>query len=207
MSSPDTNNSNQNGRNVRQRGLDDLPRTFVPMDPSTFPVTQPKILSLDELKDPNVPRRGTGIYLQLLRIVSGSGSGGFGNQNSKAQYSFYNKVTRERSTTSFSRMFLFSDHLSPNGQVVYIIESKNQNEKLWMRNPTYRDDGNISIGSLILVLNPPNIKLLVGGEIPILDTRGGCFLIKSNFYQPTIQINYQVDENVARAFAVNDVAI
>ena len=178
MGSPDTNNSNLNGRNVRQRGLDDLPRTFVAMNQLTFPVTQPRILSLDEIKDPNVLRRGNGIYLQLLRIVSGSGSSGFGNQNSKAQYTFYNKVTRKQSTTSFSRMSLFSDHLSPNGQVVYIIESKNQNEKLWMRNPTYIDNGNISINYFILVLNPPNIKLLVGGENLILDTSGGFFLMK-----------------------------
>ena len=44
------------------------------MDQSIFPVTQTRILSLDELKDPNVSRSGTGIYLQLLRVVSGSGS-------------------------------------------------------------------------------------------------------------------------------------
>ena len=54
MRSPDTNNSTPNGRNVSQRGLDNLPRRLVPMDQLTFNVTQPRILSLDELKYPNV---------------------------------------------------------------------------------------------------------------------------------------------------------
>ena len=67
MSSPDTNNSNPNGRNARQRGLHNLPRSFVPMDQLTFPATQPRILSLDELKDPNVPDLLT-IIAHCLRI-------------------------------------------------------------------------------------------------------------------------------------------
>ena len=74
-------------------------------------------------------------------------------------------------------------------------------------NPTYRDNGNISIGYLILMLNPPHIKLLTGGENPILDTRGGCFLMKPNFHQPTIKIDYCIDENTTRAFAINDASI
>ena len=60
MSHPDNNNNNnQDKRSVRQRSLDDLARTIDPMDQSTFPMIQPKIMYLDELKDPNIPRRGT----------------------------------------------------------------------------------------------------------------------------------------------------
>ena len=80
-------------------------------------------------------------------------------------------------------------------------------KRLWMRNPIYHDSGYISIGSVILVLNPPPIKLFLGGEIPILETCGGCILMKCPPNQQTVLINYRIEENITRSFVSTDVGV
>ena len=169
---------NNNDRNVRRN----VGEQFVTLGDNTVDINCLAIKSLDELKDKNTKRRKTGIYLQLTCIVSVSSSSGA----KQSQYNYYNKHTKDKSSTAFTRLFLFSDYSSKNGEVVYIVENKNQNDRLWLRNPAFQDSGNISIGTLILVINPPPIKLLLGGEIPILETRGGCIVMKTPLLQPVI---------------------
>ena len=111
----DDNNTN---RNVRRNVGEHLQ----PMGDDRIDVGRLAIKSLDELKDENAIRRRTGIYLQLIRIVSGSLSSG----SKQSQYNYYNKHTKEKSSTAFTRLFLFSN----NGEVVYIVENKNQNDRL-----------------------------------------------------------------------------
>ena len=188
---------NNNDRNVRRN----IGEPFVTLeDDETLDINSLTIKSLDELKDENAKRRKTGIYLQLIRIVSGSSSSGA----KQSQYNYYNKHTKEKSSTAFTRLFLFSDYSSKNGEVVYIVENKNQNDRLWLRNPAFRDSGDISIGTLILIVNPPPIKLLLGGEIPILETRGGCIVMKTPSFQPVIRIDYRIDSNTTRSFVMNN---
>ena len=199
MSDIEEDHENQN-RAQRQR-LNEI-EPFVKEDVSIYRL---QIKSLEQLMDPNVDRRRTGIYLQLLRIVSGSSS--TQGKNGSSQYNYYNKSTKEKNATSFTRLFLFSDYKARTGQVVYIIESRNQNERLWMRNPLHRDNGDISVGSVILVLSPPPIKLFLGAEIPILETRGGCILMKTPSVQMEMSINYRIDNNITRSFTLNNVKV
>ena len=51
-------------------------------------------------------------------------------------------------------MFLFREINSPYGQVGYMIEGQSLNKRLWIRNPQYRDNGTISIGTCIDLLCP-----------------------------------------------------
>ena len=187
-------------RNVRPRQ-----NVLRPKNDENIDISRITIKTLDELKDENVERRKTGIYLQLLRIVSGSST--TQGKYASSQYNYFNRSTKERTSQTFTRLFLFSDYKAGNGQVTYIIESKHQNKRLWMRNPVFRDSGDITIGSVILILNPPPIKLFLGGEIPILETRGGCVLMECPSYQPTVIINYRIEENITRSFVSTDVGI
>ena len=159
--------------------------TLTTIDDETIDLIRVTIKRIDELMDESVTRRKTGIYLQLLRIVSGSSTQSQA-KNASSSYNYYNKMTRDKGGASFTRLFLCSDYMGGTGQVVYIIESRCQNERLWMRNPSLRDSGDITVGCVFLVLNPPPIKLLLGGEIPILKTRGGCVLMKCPNFQPTV---------------------
>ena len=187
---------NNNERNVRQN----VSEYLEPLGDDRLRVDHLAIKSLDELKDENAKRIRKGIYLQLICIVSGSSSSG----SKQSQYNYYNKHTKEKSSTAFTRLFLFADYSSKNGEVVYIVENKNQNDRLWLRNPSFRGSGDIAIGTLILVINPPPIKLLLGGEIPILETRGGCIVMKTPSFQPIKRINYRIDSNTTRAFVMNN---
>ena len=76
-----------------------------------------------------------------------------------------------------------------------------------MRNPLHRDNGDISVGSVILVLSPPPIKLFLGAEIPILETRGGCILMKTPSVQTEMSINYRIDNNITRSFTLSNVKV
>ncbi len=80
------------------------------------------------------------IYLQLIRILSGTSTGG---KDSTKYQSFYKKNNRREvsSNSSYYRLFLFRVVSSESGQVVYIVEGKVRNDKLWSRYPMLRDDG------------------------------------------------------------------
>ena len=92
---------NNNERNVRQN----VSKYLEPLGDDRLRVDHLAIKSLDKLKDENAKRRKTGIYLQLIRIVSGSLSSG----SKQSQYNYYNKHTKEKSSTAFTRLFLFAD--------------------------------------------------------------------------------------------------
>ena len=119
------------------------------------------------------------MYLQLLRIFSVSTS----KKNSMSSYRSYYKKAGERGNTSSSnyyRLFLFRDLSSKERQVCYIIEGKAQNDKLWRRFSQLCDDGNISIGTIISVLNPKPITQWYINDIPIVEVPGGCIVNKNH---------------------------
>ena len=164
MEDKNNNNKEEETRRwvVRAKG-----ETLTTLDNETIDLSRVAFKRIDELMGESVTRRKTGIYLQLLRIVSGSSTQSQA-KNASSSYNYYNRMTRDKGGASFTRLFLCSDYMGGTGQVVYIIESCCQNKRLWMRNPSLRDSGDITVGSVFLVLNPPPIKLLLGNETPIL---------------------------------------
>ena len=145
------------------------------------------------------------MYLQLIRIVSGSSVG----QNTFSNYkSYYNKNKKEGSSTSqYYRLFLFRDLGSVDGKVLYIVESKCMNEKLWGRFPTLRDNGVLTIGSYVGIMNPQPITQRFCNEIPILECRGGARVMMKPSSTASIGIVRGVLRNTTRAFVLNNVEV
>ena len=88
---------------------------------------------IDELMGDNPGQKSTAIWLQLLRIVSGSNDrGNIGQSN----FTFYNRSRQDKSTNSSCIwMFLFREIDSIIRQAVYMIEGRSLNERLWVRIP------------------------------------------------------------------------
>ena len=97
----------------------------------------------------DLPERQKGImYLQLIRVVSGLMTG----QSNMTPYQSYFKKNNKKEgsmNSQYYRLFLFRDITSRDGQVVYIIEGKNRNDKLWVRSPSLRDNGSVTIGTYV----------------------------------------------------------
>ena len=98
---------------------------------------------LDEEKK-KIPRN-TYIDLQLLRVLGNS------NLNSGSMARVYMSCTQSSDTKNYNCLFLFKVvSKAENNRLVYMLEATNTNQHLWTRNPLYRDNGIISIGTIIV---------------------------------------------------------
>ena len=113
-------------------------------------------ITIDQLMGDNPLQKRTVIRLQLLRIVSGSNDRRKWDQSNST---FYNRSKRDKSTNaSYSRTDLFREIDSTIGQVVSMIEGRSLNERLWVRNPLFHDNGMILIGTSFALLCPAHIQ-------------------------------------------------
>lgn len=146
------------------------------------------------------------MYLQLIHIVSGSNNG----QNNTSTYQSYfnkNKNKKDMTGSQFYRLFLFRDLLSLDGKVVYMVEGKSMNDKLWTRYPLLRDNGVLTIGTYIAIINPHPINQWFCNEIPIVECRGGCYVMKAPGAMASVKIDMGVTLNTTRAFVLNNVDV
>ena len=109
---------------------------------STLPSNKYSTVSLNYLMKEDVCIRNKYIVLQLLKIMSGSSSS---TNNGQAKYSYYSQKNKHKQEECYSRMYLFRvvnperiNH-HQQGSVVYVIESKGVNDRIWARQPTLRD--------------------------------------------------------------------
>ena len=162
-------------------------------------------VNIEHMMSDNPERKRAVMYLQLIRIVSGSSNG---MTNASTYQSFYKKNKKEGSLSSqYYRLFLFRDVTSTDGQVVYIVEGKNMNDKLWARYPLLRDNGVVTIGTYITILNPLPITMKFCNEIPIIECRGGCFVMEKCASVMEINIDMAITNNTTRSFVRNNVTI
>ena len=162
-------------------------------------------VNIEHLSGENPETKKAVMYLQLIRIVSGSQNG---QNNMTAYQSYYKKNNKTISSNShYFRLFLFRDVASTSGEVVYMIEGKQMNDKLWARNPLLRDNGVLTVGSYIIVFNPLPITTRFCNEIPLLETRGGCVVMNPPQCITEIKLDHGISTGVTRVFVVNNVQV
>ncbi len=197
-------NTSSEERNLRARlvhGYGLVPHTdniFIP----------PRVKEVDVLHtmEDNPERKKSIMYLQLIQILSGSNSGQ--NSGMTAFQTYLKKNKKESSSSSsYYRLFLFRDVASSEGQVVYMIEGNNLNDKLWARDSMLRDDGDVTIGTYIALLNPCPITSTWCNEIPIVEGRGGCIVMKPPTTVMEINIDTSILGNYTHTFVKSHVDI
>ena len=191
-------------RNVRVRHNTEL----IPLDlnlvgASMMRRTTPVLLS--QLLNNNIQEivRNGRIDLMLLRCIA-NGKHGQTNYMVK-QYAARGGNKNNCSNSNYSRLFLFKvmNATEPNA-LVYMMESENQNKKLWGRNPTLRDDGTIAIGTIIRVLNPLPVESIMPDGIPSLVTRFAAVILQNPRKILHVPINDALAGNNSLAFALNN---
>ena len=166
----------------------------------TAPVTIDTLLQ----EDPSRIPRMTYCDLMILRIISNS------SQTNLGPARVYNARDRNRNTTekNYSRMILCKVFNETEGhKLVYVLESKTTNYKLWSANPTWRDDGTISIGTIIRLMSPNPIQTLMANDIPMIETRSPVHVMYLPNHMPEVNIQENIGANTSRAFSMNGVMI
>lgn len=154
-------------------------------------------LMQDDVQETNNMNR---FYLdvQILRVITPSP-----NQNAVV----YNRGRRANTQQiGYNRIILCRVHSESNSvdnsRLVYFMEARNVNDKLWNRNPEYRDDGTITVGTFIRVLAPIQIERMMQ-EIPLVRTDYPIIVMQAPPKLPTIQINNEIQGHGALAFISN----
>ena len=200
----------ENPRNRPRYDLDDDDDANVmllkPLDPelnrsammiNTRPIS---LAALMEENHASIPRK-TRIDLQLLRVIANANTGA--NQGLRV-YGASRANRGNSSTLTYSRLMLCKIVCDSDDQgLVYVMESRNTNNKLWSRNPQLRDDGEITIGSIIRFISPLPIKTLMAQDIPMLETRFPVVVMKNPIIMREYGINMGMTGNKSQSFVLN----
>ena len=139
--------------------------------------------------------------LQMMRVITPA-------PQSTANTYQRKKTGNSNSAVTFSRMFLCKVH-SPDhddhSRIVYLMEARNLNSTLWNRNVNHRDNGSITVGSIIRVPCPLPIDSWMRGDIPLIVSHFPVFLLKFPSHINTIQMNSEIGGNTSLAFVYNGV--
>lgn len=87
------------------------------------------------------------------------------------------------------------------------MEGKSFNDKLWSRFPLLRDNGVVTIGTYITIFNPLPITTMFCNEIPIIECRGGCVVMKDPTAITDINVDMSITQNITRSFLKNNVSV
>ena len=170
-------------------------RTFERM---TIPSTYTKV-SIADLR--SMEHGSNKIYLdaQLIRIVSATSNND--TNGSMSNYSYYQRGKRnQRSSAQYTRMFLLREYET--SDVFYIIEDRNNNKNIWLRG-NHRDNGNVTIGTYVTIINPQPIRNIIGNDTPIVNTGIPAVirLFPRNLREvPILDI---IDANITKSFALS----
>ena len=81
------------------------------------------------------------------------------------------------------------------------------NDQLWSKFPLLRDNGVVTIGSYISVMNPNPITTMFCNEIPLIESRWGCIVMKDPAVMVEVPVDTSIEQNCTRCFLRNKVQI
>jgi len=194
------NNSSVAERSVRARMVNGY--GLVPHDSNVMLPAGLKEVDIEHMMSDNPERQKGIMYLQLIRVVSGSNTG----QSNMTAYQSYFKNNNKKDgsmNSQYYRLFLFRDITSKTGEVVYVVEGKNRNDRIWGRSPALRDNGGVTIGTYVCIMNPLPVTSWFCNEIPIIESRGSAFVMKQSGGAMDVHMDSSIGTNVTRCFVQN----
>jgi hypothetical protein len=87
------------------------------------------------------------------------------------------------------------------------MESRTQNTTLWKRNVEFRDNGILTIGSIIRILAPRPVESLMAGDIPLLTTNFPVVIMQPPRRYLDVPIKLLVAGDNAYGFVMNGAVI
>ena len=141
------------------------------------------------------------VTLQLLRIITQNA-----NANAVVKNRFHKGYNnRQTQNVQYSRLYLcrvVSDYSSENSSVMYVMQSKDDNVKLWRRYTDLRDSGYLTIGSIFRMVHPQPIDKEIGG-IPLLVAEASAIVNIPPKSLRTCAINRSIAGDQCLAYTLN----
>jgi hypothetical protein len=187
----------------RKRARRRLANQLEPLDSSlkrSEIISRTNSISLDSLvnESPRNISNLTRIDAQILRVVAKSSHG---SNISTRTYGSTSKTRNQVAIVNYSRLILVRIVTEEESDMVcYLMETPDKNRDLWMRNPTLRDDGAITIGTVIRIISPEPITRLMADDIPMLETRLPVIVMKRPRELFQVPIDTGIASNSSRAF-------
>lgn len=144
---------------------------------------------------------------QIIRVIAPNNANNsmfiYGSRNTRG--------ARTSTQVNYSRLFLLRVHSvdreSGNNQLFYMMESRGTNNCLWDRNVEFRDNGTISVGSIIRIIAPRPIQSKMNGDIPMVQTSCPVIAMRLPLSFPDVRVNKGIKGNKSMAFIYNGVQI
>ena len=138
---------------------------------------------------------------QLLRVIMP------GRDQNNFSYQRKYKTATTSSTMKYHRIFMFcvvseQGDASESRQIFYMMQNATTNTELFNRNTNFRDNGIITIGTILMIVNPNPVERFMQ-NIPMLTTNERAIAIQP-INHPTALMNNDLDGNDCKAFVINN---
>ena len=143
------------------------------------------------------------VDVQILRWIT--------SQQANANIYSRRKTAVNNNQVKFTRLIMArvvsTVHEEENSRVIYLMEARNQNKNLWNKNVNQRDNGAITVGSIIRIPCPMPVESYMRGDIPLIVSHQPSILLKFPRSLRSIPMNHEIEGNTSLAFVYNDARV
>ena len=141
--------------------------------------------------------------LQLLRVIAN------GRSKTQNQVKYYKAKdsSKKIQTVAYKRLFMFrlislnANNVTNN--LVYVLEDDIHHANMWNLHTSIRDNGNISIGTIVRFFCPKPYENVMPDGIPSIESRFPVAVMKTPSNLPDVFINYTISGGETKAFCLN----
>ena len=166
--------------------------------------TRFKEITLQQLNVENTTEYYKGyLDLQLLRVIAN------GNSRNQSMVKYYKAkdANKKMNAVAYKRLFLLrvinSDINDVCNDLVYILKDDLHHANLWNAHVNIRDDGTISIGSVIRLFCPKPYENIMPDGVPSIESRFPVAVMKTPSFLPEVRVDNTIKGGKAMAFSLN----
>ena len=181
----------------------DLPGPILDSTSNHRSIERTEVVSLSCLSEHGAePQMDRAIVLQLIRLIPHNPNTQNGNAQTYSRPRGYGPV--RPSSMPYTRLFMCRVFSEKEGNLlVYLMEGTNKNTNLWRNNVELRDNGIITIGTILRITAPLPIDSYMRGDIPLIQTHYPAIFL----HKPSAFLQFIPHENLegesSRAFVLN----
>ena len=203
----ETHDNDFEPQNQRRRNIDGfiLPEPFSNTPTSQSSIRHTNVVSLGILTDPEAePSMVLALNVQILRIIVHNPTVQNGSNVQAYSRSRYGPI--RPSSMPYTRLLLCRIYSESEGNLlVYLMESPslNKNTNLWLNNVELRDNGVITVGTIMRIISPLPVSSYLRGDIPLIETQHPAIVLKNpRTYLEVLPLENLQGES-SRAFVLN----